>query len=150
LLNVNLLSITADLIQTQSMIVGYCLPAGRESRSASDDITFFNGFDTGNLTPGGPGGTNGGNVKFVNPGVTILDTVVPEIPTDPPPNTNVDLAALGILDATLVLNEQTIAGDGVTMSSMSSNALHLTLNAAGLITADVTIGHTDSTLDCTQ
>jgi len=150
LLNVNLLSITADLIQTQSMIIGYCLPAGRESRTASDDITFFNGFDTGNLTPGGPGGSNGGNVTFVNPGITILDTIVPELPTNPPPNTTVDLAQLGIVGATLVLNEQTITGDGVNMSSISSNALHLTLSSAGVITADVTIGHTDSTLDCTQ
>jgi hypothetical protein len=36
------------------------------------------------------------------------------------------------------------------MSSLSSNALHLTLNVAGVITADVVLGHSDSTLDCTQ
>lgn len=150
LLGDGLLSISADLIESRSIVMGYCLPAGRATLGVTDDITFFNGFDAGNLTPGGPGGTGGGNVVLTNPGVSILGIPVTGLPNLPPPNTSIDLAALGIVGATLILNEQTIGGDGVDMGSMSSNALHLTLNTADVITADIVIGHSEARLDCTQ
>lgn len=151
LLGSGLLSISADLVQSESAMIGWCA-AGRQAEHASnlDDITFFNGFDNGNFYAGLPGDDSGGNVVLVNPGVSILGIPVAGLPTLPPPNTSIDLAAQGIAGATLILNEQSITSDGVNWSRMTSNAIHLTLDVAGLITADVTVGHTDAKLDCTQ
>jgi len=148
----SLLSISADLVQSQSTIMGYCLAersAGHRTFDAND-VMFFNSFDEGNLYTGFPGDDDGGNVVLVNPGVSILGIPVSGLPSLPPPNTSIDLAAQGIAGATLILNEQSITGDGVDWSRMTSNAIHLTLDVAGLITADVTVGHTDAKLDCTQ
>jgi len=147
-----LLSIGADLIQSQSAILGYCIAARSALNRTSDldDISFFNGFDEGNLYAGFPGDENGGNVVLENPGISILGIPISGLPSLPPPNTSIDLAAQGIAGATLILNEQTISGDGVGWSRMTANAIHLTLDVAGLITADVTVGHTDAKLDCTQ
>ena len=152
LLGDGLISISADTIQSQSTVMGYCLPNGQGARAALDDINFFNGFDSGNLTPGGPGdgSGDGGNVVLVNPAVTILGIPIPALPTTPAPNTTIDLASLGIAGATLILNERTIGGDGVNMSSMVSNAIHLMLATAGVITADVALGHSEAKLDCMQ
>ena len=146
-----LLSIGADLIQSRSAVMGYCLANRVGNRSAAlDDITFFNSFDEGNLYTGFPGDDDGGNVVLVNPGISILGIPVSGLPSLPPPNTSIDLAAQGILGATLILNEQSITGDGTDWSRMTSNAIHLTLDVAGLITADVAVGHSDAKLDCTQ
>ncbi|HEV7490960.1 MAG TPA: choice-of-anchor P family protein [Rhodanobacteraceae bacterium] len=149
LLGTSLFSIGANTISSESQVIGYCLPPGRQMRRPLDDLSFFNGFDNGNLTPGGPGPTPP-SVTLDGVDVSVLGIPVPNIPVNPSPNTSVDLSGLGIVGATLILNEQAISGDGVNMSSLSSNALHLTLNAAGVITADVVLGHSDSTLDCTQ
>lgn len=54
------------------------------------------------------------------------------------PNTSVNLAALGIANASLILNEQLIAGDN---SAITVNAFHLSVNIANAITADVILGH---------
>lgn len=54
------------------------------------------------------------------------------------PNTSVNLAALGILNASLILNEQIIAGDN---SSITVNAFHLSVNIANAITTNVILGH---------
>lgn len=56
------------------------------------------------------------------------------------PNTSINLSALGILNSTLVLNEQVVAVD---QSSISVNAFHLTLGLAN-ITADVVLGHSQA------
>jgi hypothetical protein len=152
LLGASLLSIGADLIQSRSAMTGWCTAPGMATTQTSDldEITFFNGFDEGNFYAGLPGDGDGGNVVLVNPGVSILGIPVTGLPTLPPPNTSIDLAAQGIAGATLILNEQSITSDGVNWSRMTANAIHLTLDAAGLITADVTVGHTDAKLDCTQ
>jgi len=151
LLGESLLSVTADTIRAQSLVAGYCLPA-QQTRSLVDDITFFNGFDEGNLHPGGIGGGGdpGDDVTLTGLGISILGIPVPDLPLNPPPNTVVDLAQLGIADVTLILNERTIGGDGVTNASLSTNAIHLTLNVAGVITGDVVFAHSDSTLACEQ
>jgi hypothetical protein len=153
LLGSGLLSISADLVQSQSAMMGWCVAAQKQAQTLAsdlDEITFINGFDNGNFYAGLPGDETGGNVVLLNPGISILGIPVVDLPTLPPPNTSIDLAAQGILGATLILNEQTITSDGVLWSHMTSNAIHLTLNVAGLITADVTVGHTDAKLDCTQ
>jgi len=147
----SLLSITANLIQSRSTMMGYCLPSRGQSRDMFDDISFFNGFDDGNLNAGGPGGhPDPGDVVLDGAEITILGIPVPDLPLNPPPNTIVDLGNLGIVGATLILNEQTLGGDGVNTGSLTSNAVHLTLGVAGLITADVVIAHSNAKLDCTQ
>lgn len=145
-----LISLTADSIRTKSLVAGYCLPAGQQ-RTAVDEIMFFSGFDPGNLSTGGDGGPQTGDDTSLN-GVqlSILGIPVPGIPEAPPPNTAIDLASLGISGATLILNERAVGGDGVTMASLSTNAMHLTMDVASLITADVVLAHSDSKLDCTQ
>lgn len=57
------------------------------------------------------------------------------------PNTSVNLAALGVANATLILNEQIIAPDN---SSITVNALRLNLNLVNLITGSVTMGHSQA------
>jgi hypothetical protein len=152
LLGTGLLSINASLIQSRSQVMGYCLPSrASRGRDMFDDITFFNGFDTGNINGGGPNGSPGpDDVVLEDLGISILGIPIPDLPLNPPPNTIIDLSQLGIVGATLILNEQTFTGDGVNMGSLTSNAVHLTLNVAGLITADVVIAHSEGKLDCTQ
>ena len=145
-----LISLTADAIRSKSLVTGYCLPT-RQQRSAVDDIMFFSSFDQGNLFTGGDGGPPTGDDTSLN-GVqlSILGIAVPGIPEAPAPNTAIDLGSLGIAGATLILNEHTVGGDGVNTASLSTNAMHMTLDVAGLVTAEVVFAHSDSKLDCTQ
>jgi hypothetical protein len=146
-----LIALTADLIRSQSLVMGYCLPAGRQQRTPIDDIMFFSSFDEGNLFAGGDGHpSTGDDTSLEGLGLAVFGTPVPNIPAAPPPNTSIDLGALGIAGATLVLNERTVTGDGVHSISLATNAIHLALDVAGLVTADVVFAHSDSTLDCTQ
>ena len=56
------------------------------------------------------------------------------------PNTSINLAALGILNSSLILNEQVVAVD---QTSISVNAFHLSLGLLN-ITADVILGHSQA------
>ncbi|MGH8173894.1 MAG: hypothetical protein ACREPX_12190 [Rhodanobacteraceae bacterium] len=151
LLGDGILAITADLIQSRSTVMGYCLPARPQNRDMFDDIGFFNGFDEGNLHAGGPNGQpNPDDIKLEGLHISILGIEVPDLPLNPAPNTSIDLGALGIVGATLILNEQTLGGDGVNSASLTSNAVHVALDVAGLVTADVVLAHSDAGLDCTQ
>jgi hypothetical protein len=145
-----LMSLHAEAIRSKSLVAGYCLPSGQQ-RTAVDEIMFFSGFDPGNLSTGGDGGpATGDDTSLDGVQLTILGIPVPGIPETPAPNTSIDLAALGITGATLILNERTVGGDGVTAASLSTNAMHLTLGVPGVATADVVLAHSDSKLDCTQ
>ena len=145
-----LIALTADLIRSQSQVMGYCLAGRHQQRMTIDDTLFFNSFDETNLVAGGGDPSSGGDTSLNGLGLSIMGTPVPNIPEAPPPNTHVDLGSVGIAGATLVLNERTVSGDGVNSISLSTNALHLALDVAGLVTADVVFAHSDSTLDCTQ
>src|SRR5262249_18290899 len=61
------------------------------------------------------------------------------------PNTSVNLAVLGIANASLILNEQNI---GVGSSSISVNAFHLSLNLAN-ISGQVILGHSQASMVAT-
>jgi hypothetical protein len=154
LLGSPLISISADAVHASSDIVGWCnleQKTGRASRAADlGDMIFFSQFDAGNIFPDYGLGGDPGTVILGGLHISILGIVVPDLPLNPPANTRVDLSALGIVGASLVLNEQTVGGDGTTLSTISHTAIHLTLNVASLITADVQVGHADSTFDCTQ
>ena len=62
------------------------------------------------------------------------------------PNTSVNLAALGIANASLILNEQVISGD---QSSISVNAFHLNVNLANSVVAQVILGHSQAQMTAT-
>ena len=78
-----------------------------------------------------------------------LDLILNAIPVDlsayvnvaVAPNTSVNLAALGILNSSLILNEQIIAGD---QSSIVVNAFHLNVNIANSIVAEIILGHSQA------
>ncbi|MEP7042428.1 MAG: choice-of-anchor P family protein [Dokdonella sp.] len=154
LLGSALIEISADQVHSLTMIAGQC-PSGPNGAHPShahgpqpndlsdviNDLLYGNGFDTRNLLP-----VN--NVDLPGLQVSILGIAVPNLPLNPPPNTGINLQALGIVGATLMLNEQTTGGDGVNSMTMSTNALHLNIDVAGLITADVTLGHADISLLC--
>lgn len=78
-----------------------------------------------------------------------LDLTISAIPVDlsayvnfaAAPNTSVNLAALGIGNASLILNEQIIAGD---QSSIVVNAFHLNVNVANSIVVQVILGHSQA------
>ena len=149
LLGDSLLSVSADAITSTAIVSGYCVATpGIQSVGLLEDYVFNSTFEAGNLQNTPPGGTPDDGTKLTGLHITILGIEVPDLPLNPPPNTGIDLSALGIVGATLVLNEQNTGGDGVTSTSKSSNAVHLALNVAGLITADVVVGHSDASLNC--
>jgi hypothetical protein len=151
LLGASLIEISADQVHALTLIQGQCPsqpartpPHGPQTNDLGDVISnllYSNGFDTPSLQP-----VN--NIDLPGLQVSILGIPVPDLPLNPPPNTGIDLHALGIVGATLVLNEQTTGGDGVNALALSSNALHLNLDVAGLVTADVTLGHADTSVTC--
>ena len=72
--------------------------------------------------------------------LTLAGTVVslaPYVGVNVAPNTIVDLSGLGILNATLILNEQNVAPDN---SSIAVNALRLTTNLLN-IGGEIILGH---------
>jgi len=150
------LSLSAGTVTSTSSLAGTCPdPVMGKSASMLGDFVFFSTFDSGNLWPGGGGGGGGGigglppgGGTLVDPIITILGIPVPGLPLNPPPNTNIDLSALGIVGATLILNEQTTTGDGVHSLARATNAIHLTLNVAQLVTADVIVAHSEVSLAC--
>ena len=149
LLGASLLSIGADAVTSTSIVSGYCPQVpGIQSTGLLGDYVFTSSFDAGNLQSNPPGGDPDDGAKLTNLTISILGIEVPDLPLNPPPNTGIDLNTLGIVGATLMLNEQTITGDGINSTSKSSNAVHLALNVAGLITADVVVGHSDASLSC--
>lgn len=154
LLGASLLSLQADAIGSKSLVVGHCPlpPPGPSLNGLLDDLVYGNGFDEGNFGTGGDGTPGTGpddTATLANVHLSILGIDVP-LPLNPPPNTGVDLNALGIAGATLLLNEQVLGGDGITARSKTSNALRLSLNILGTITGDVVIGHSSASIDCTQ
>ncbi|MGN6521532.1 MAG: hypothetical protein ACTHK2_19165 [Dokdonella sp.] len=154
----DVLSLGSGVIRSTTTMSGYCPAAASNApRSLLGDFVFGYGFDQGNLNGGGdPGGGLGGGlgglppggVDLIDPSVTILGIPVPGLPTNPPPNTSIDLSALGIAGVTLVLNEQTRTGDGVHSLTLATNGIHLGLNVAGLVTGDVIVAHSEVGMAC--
>jgi len=67
--------------------------------------------------------------------------LAPFVGVSVPANTSINLAVLGIANSSLILNEQVVAGNG---SSITVNALHLSVNLVNLITANVVLGHSQA------
>jgi len=79
--------------------------------------------------------------------LSVLGNSILNIPTNPAPNTSINLSGITGTN-TLVLNEQTITGDGITGLGVATNALHLSLNVIGVITANVIISHAETSIAC--
>jgi hypothetical protein len=159
LLDLDILSLQGGTISSQVALAGFCPEPPAQVNGLLDDFVFYSGFDQGNLVGGddGSGGEGGGVGGLPPTGATLIDVQlgvlgidVPALPLNPDPNTAIDLGALGIAGATLILNEQTRSGDGVSSLAVASNALRLTLDVAGLVTANVIIAHSGVSLDCPQ
>lgn len=160
LLGDDVLSLGAGLVASQVALAGYCPETSNGTTGLLDDFLFFNGFEEGNLGGGSGGGSGGGGSgggagglppsesTLIDVELGVIGIPVPALPLHPEPNTSVDLDALGIVGVSLVLNEQVREGDGVRSLSLTSNALHLTLNVAGLITGDVVIASSAASLTC--
>jgi hypothetical protein len=86
---------------------------------------------TSECTAGASGAT--GSASLV--GATVAETV---LEADPAPNTTieVDLGVLGSI--TVVMNEQIVEGSGAS-SSITVNALRLSVNAASVVTGEVIV-----------
>lgn len=157
LAQLDILSLLGGTISSQTALAGACPEPPAQINDLLDDFVFFSGFDTGNLGGGGDDGegNDGGfgglpptGAELIDVQLSVLGIDVPALPLDPDPNTAIDLDVLGIAGATLVLNEQTRSGDGVSSLAVGSNALHLTLDVAGLVTADVIVAHSAVSLEC--
>lgn len=156
LAQLDILQLLGGTISSQVALAGACPDTPPEVNGLLDDFVFFTGFDPGNLGGGDDGGGDGGGfgglpptgANLIDVQLSVLGTDVPALPLDPDPNTEIDLDVLGITGATLVLNEQTRSGDGVSSLAVGSNALHLTLGVAGLVNADVIVAHSAVSLDC--
>lgn len=157
LAQLDILSLTGGEISSQTALAGACPEPPAQVTDLLDDFVFFSGFDQGNLGGGGDDGegNDGGfgglpptGANLVDVQLSVLGIDVPALPLDPDPNTEIDLVSLGIAGATLILNEQTRSGDGVSSLAVASNALHLTMDVAALVTADVIVAHSAVSLDC--
>lgn len=144
----SLLSLKAPLIRSTAIITGTC-PTAPVVRPANvvhivDDYIFRNGFEIPNLQASSTAIVQGSQPgQSIDLSITGVD--VANIPSDPAANTTV---ATGVIGATLVVNEQTLTGDGISGLGVASNAFHLSLNIAGIITADVVISHAQASIAC--
>lgn len=144
----SLLSLQASLIQATAIVTGTC-PASSAMVTTNDvhlvdDFIFRDGFEPGNLLATSTAALNqsGGGIVLSLLGNSILN-----VPVNPAPNTSIDLSGITGTN-TLVLNEQTTSGDGITAAGVSSNALHLHMNVLGVIIADVIISHAEASIAC--
>lgn len=151
LLGIDLVRLKVDAAQSRVLLSGQCPPPGADLTSIPglvDDRVFANGFDARRLQPV-EGNPTDPDIQL--PGLEIRLIGVPiTIPLDFPPNTVIDLNALGLSGITLILNEVNTSGDGVNQFWMERNALRLSLNVLSLITGEVTLAHSEAGIDCTQ
>ena len=145
--DVSLLGISATQIEATAAVTGTCPPVAAKSMSMQndasivDDYVFHNQFELQNLTP-----TNTSDLPGLQ--IDIAGTSILNIPANPLPNTVVDIGAVG----TLMLNKQSVIGDGI--SSLASVVdglvldLHLKLGIVPLLDANVDISHTEASIAC--
>lgn len=144
LLSAPLLGLQTGLVKATAVVSGYCPVTAQKTFGVTSlhdtvaDYIFVHGFDVQNLNERGDIDVSEG-ISLSVTGNQLLN-----IPTTPGPNTTLNL--LGV--ATLILNEQNVGGDGISDRSISINAIHLTVNVVGLITADVIVAHADSAISC--
>lgn len=139
-----LLSVAAQQIVATAIIAGSCPPSPPPAPlglvgvgPAVNNFIFRNGFDPASLQPSS-------DVSVPGLAIAAMGDPLLNIPVDPEPNTSLGIP--GVL--TLVLNERTVGGDGVTSRSVATNALHLNLSVLGLVTAEVILSHAEAAITC--
>ncbi|MEP6484918.1 MAG: choice-of-anchor P family protein [Rudaea sp.] len=142
-----LLGISATQIQATAAVTGTCPPAPAKTMMASndanivDDFVFHNQFEMQNLTPSNTSDLPG--LQIVIAGTSILN-----LPANPLPNASIDIGGVG----PLILNKQSIVGDGITaLGSIVDGLLldlHLKLGAVSLLDATVDISHAEASIAC--
>ena len=144
----SLLDIGADVVESTATIVGTCPQSVVEMAAMSsgivDDFIFTNGFDLQGLTPASTSDAPG-------LGVTLGGTPLSDLPTSSDQPIVVDISILGIATGSLILNEQTVTGDGVTGLSIASNGLHLSVSIATTLAnldVDAIISHAEASITC--
>lgn len=140
----SLLSVTANQIVATALVSGTCPatpPAAHVALTgigpAVNDFVFTNGFEAENLMPTS-------EAQLPGLAVALQGTPLANIPVNPSPNTELSLSNV----LTLKLNEQTVSGDGISSRGVATNALHLSVNVVGLITADVILSHAEASITC--
>jgi len=116
----NLLGLSADVVQSSASINGNF---GSLSAAGSADLT--------------------------NAVLSTLGLVNVGLAANPAPNTHVDvLGLLGLTGVSLILNEQTVTGNGVNSQSMAVNAIHLGfdnfLSGTNTLNGDIIISHSEA------
>jgi hypothetical protein len=143
LLSNALLALGATQIQATSLIAGTCPASAGQAMEKSltqaiNDYVYVDGFEQRTLEPNSDVNTQG-------LGVAMQGTSLLGIPASPGANTTLPLPGG---TGTLVIDEQTVTGDGITGLSVSNNGVHVTLNVLGLITGDVILAHADTGIAC--
>lgn len=106
---------------------------------------------TSSATAACPAGTltPSGSSVLTNPHLTVLGLVNVNLDANPLPNTAVLPLVLNPLGVSIVLNEQVVTGDTVTV-----NAIHISVNGGiigllGVLNADIVVAHSQATMaDC--
>jgi len=102
------------------------------------DYIYFDSFEQRTLAP-----TTDVNTPGLN--VAMQGTPLLGLSDKPTPNTSLMLPGGS---GTLVLNEQSVTGDGISGLTVSNNAVHVTLSVVGLITGDAILAHADAGIAC--
>src|SRR2546421_679538 len=123
-------------------ISGHTLPAGRWEAQTSYGVGGQGYAAGGNLATGtqqGAGSEAGGSMLL---GVVVNGVPLAADDATPAPNTRTDLPGVGYV----VLNEQTVTGDGVHSSSMTVNMIHVYVRDAltGVTTGEIVVGSAQS------
>jgi hypothetical protein len=146
--NASLLDLSATQVQATAAVTGSC-PVTTSAKSLRktqdtdivDDYVFVNQFEIQNLSP-----TNTTNIPGLQ--IDIDGNSILNIPANPLPNTSVNIGAIG----TLMLNKQTVTGDGVASLATTVDGLlldvDLNIAAISLLHADVNLAHSEASITC--
>lgn len=120
--------------------------ATAQSSATVENLNILNGLVTAKLVVAMSSSAGGGNSASSNAegstlvGLTINGVSYGDI--TPPPNTTIDVPGV----ATVILNEQVAAGDGVRTSALTVNMIHVMLTGA-VLTGDIVVSSAHSDVD---
>jgi hypothetical protein len=122
------------------------LSASATSKAAVEQVNILNGLVTADAVIAMASCTGDGALATCTAvGTTILNLTVNSVNLGnviPPPNTMITVPLVG----TVILNEQTTGGDGVTTASLTVNLIHVVLSGI-LGTGDIIVGQAHADVD---
>ena|SRR6267378_2789606 len=119
-----------------------------ESNATLENVSLLNGLITANGVMALASSALTGSAAISDAAGSLLDNLVvngASIASDVLPNTRIDLPGLGYV----VLNEQTLTGDGVSSSGITVNMIHVVLVDAltGAQTGEIVVGSASSSVN---